>query len=234
MLGIPFLFSFRAWKPLFVGIIFSALPTLAHTERIYRHVGEDGTVSYSSEQPLPGLAPVELPKIEKKEMRPSQAFIQSCRAHGGTNCQAGADSDGSVICFDGYRKSLAQYDEHCGGTRIQVTEIRRRPSDGAFLVTLRNSRSVAAEKVKIIWKNDTEELPLLGASTLPAFGVEDYVLLFDHLPARLRPREIKKEDMRVHCDNCQWRSEELEIESASEKLEETKQEEDLTHSKEEP
>lgn len=35
----------------------------------------------------------------------------ACSGHGGVNCAAGPDSDGSVICNDGWRDSSVQY--HC-------------------------------------------------------------------------------------------------------------------------
>lgn len=33
----------------------------------------------------------------------------ACSGHGGVNCSAGPDSDGSVICVDGFRDSSVQY-----------------------------------------------------------------------------------------------------------------------------
>lgn len=35
----------------------------------------------------------------------------ACSGHNGVDCAAGADSDGSVICVDGWKGSSAQY--HC-------------------------------------------------------------------------------------------------------------------------
>jgi len=36
----------------------------------------------------------------------------ACSSHGGVNCSAGADSDGSVICVDGWRDSSVTYQCH--------------------------------------------------------------------------------------------------------------------------
>lgn len=36
----------------------------------------------------------------------------ACSSHGGVNCLAGADVDGSVICVDGWLESTVAY--HCG------------------------------------------------------------------------------------------------------------------------
>lgn len=37
----------------------------------------------------------------------------ACSHHGGVNCGAGPDSDGSVICNDGWRDSSVGYSEVC-------------------------------------------------------------------------------------------------------------------------
>jgi hypothetical protein len=40
---------------------------------------------------------------------PAGATSGACSGHGGVNCAAGADKDGSVICYDGWRKSTVSY-----------------------------------------------------------------------------------------------------------------------------
>jgi hypothetical protein len=42
----------------------------------------------------------------------------ACSSHGGVNCSAGADTDGSVICYDGWKNSSVAYSsmEKCGGS----------------------------------------------------------------------------------------------------------------------
>lgn len=37
----------------------------------------------------------------------------ACSSHGGVNCAAGADSDGSVICHDGWEDSSVEYYKVC-------------------------------------------------------------------------------------------------------------------------
>lgn len=39
----------------------------------------------------------------------AQATSGACSGHGGVNCSAGADFDGSVICYDGWRSSSVSY-----------------------------------------------------------------------------------------------------------------------------
>lgn len=51
---------------------------------------------------------------------PFSAFATSgaCSGHGGVSCNAGSDSDGSVICKDGWRNSSVSYSSMvmCGGS----------------------------------------------------------------------------------------------------------------------
>ena len=39
----------------------------------------------------------------------------ACSSHDGVNCSTGPDSDGSVICNDGWRNSTVKYSAVCGG-----------------------------------------------------------------------------------------------------------------------
>ncbi len=39
----------------------------------------------------------------------------ACSSHNGVNCAAGPDSDGSVICNDGWRNSSVAFCAVCGG-----------------------------------------------------------------------------------------------------------------------
>lgn len=47
---------------------------------------------------------------------PSVVASDACRDHGGVDCRAGYDVDGSVICHDGWRDSNTQHTEYCSQT----------------------------------------------------------------------------------------------------------------------
>ena len=53
-----------------------------------------------------------------------EAKAGACANHGGVSCEAGADKDGSVICKDGYKRSVVQYDsmEMCKNTHPSATQ----------------------------------------------------------------------------------------------------------------
>lgn len=50
------------------------------------------------------------------------AVSGACSGHGGVSCSAGQDSDGSVICVDGWRNSSVSYASmlNCGGSKSTV------------------------------------------------------------------------------------------------------------------
>ena len=53
----------------------------------------------------------------------SLAVSGACSSHLGVNCSAGADFDGSVICFDGWRQSTVAYSsaDECKNTTTETT-----------------------------------------------------------------------------------------------------------------
>lgn len=65
---------------------------------------------------------------------PAFVFAASgaCSGHGGVNCSAGSDSDGSVICMDGWRNSSVSYASmvKCGGgsTAPKPAVVRPKPT----------------------------------------------------------------------------------------------------------
>ena len=46
---------------------------------------------------------------------PDSGKITACLDHGGVNCGAGPDIDGSVVCADNYRNSDVAYTDACSG-----------------------------------------------------------------------------------------------------------------------
>ena len=53
----------------------------------------------------------------------------ACSGHGGVNCAAGPDTDGSVICYDGWQNSSISYSSmvKCAGYSAPAPEIRPVP-----------------------------------------------------------------------------------------------------------
>jgi hypothetical protein len=56
---------------------------------------------------------------------PALATSGACSSHGGVDCSAGPDSDGSVICVDGWLNSSVSYSsmKKCAGTKLPSVQI---------------------------------------------------------------------------------------------------------------
>ena len=158
---------------LFVAAASYALPLSA--ENVYRWTAPDGTVHYSTTPPNKDAKPAELPKIMKFEMKMPEMKFSSCEGHGGVNCQAGADSDGSVVCYDGFKNSSAPYRFACASPKLAVADISPVDENGSFTVFVRNSKGVAAQKVRVAMKTKTgREIALEGPDTVDPSGTSEY------------------------------------------------------------
>ena len=93
-------FMFRAVLSLIFMILIS-LPGIAD-QKIYKWVSPDGSVSYSTKKPKAEAEVAKLPPIMRAEVKIPENTLESCESHGGIDCQAGPDGDGSVICMDGF------------------------------------------------------------------------------------------------------------------------------------
>jgi Domain of unknown function (DUF4124) len=87
----------------------------ATADPVYRWEAPNGSVHYSSKPPHQGAKPADLPPIMKGDIKLSKTYFISCDQHGGLNCNAGADQDGSVICNDGFKNSSLRHKKVCGG-----------------------------------------------------------------------------------------------------------------------
>jgi len=58
---------------------------------------------------------------------PVRAVSGACSWHGGVNCSVGSDSDGSIICSDGWRGSSVSYSDQCGGSAPYYYEMPLNP-----------------------------------------------------------------------------------------------------------
>ena len=89
----------------------------AETQNVYRHVDQNGNVTYST-SPDAGDAPAELPKIQHEDISTRIKQIKdetppNCSKHGGVDCSHEADADGSVVCGDGFREARLPYSLTC-------------------------------------------------------------------------------------------------------------------------
>ena len=114
-----------------------------------------GAVYYSTKQGDKEAKAVDLPPLlrEKrkgyKSIQPNKE-LKSCVNHGGINCQAGPDGDGSVLCYDGFKDASPRFRFSCSSAKLSVTEVSPTNENGSFTVTVRNETSIKAVGAKVL------------------------------------------------------------------------------------
>ncbi len=185
--------------PLFsLAVLLATHPGLVRSEPIYKWKDHSGKVHFSSSPPHPDATPAKLPQIQRGE--PLTIIpVATCQMHGGINCEAGADSDGSVICADGFKDALSRFRLTCLSAKLEIISIT--PSSEKkgpyFKVLLRNKKQVRAEDVVVSFREEGKKpVALTGPVTIDSLGSEEY--LFLSLSGKTpEPREFE-----VQCANC--------------------------------
>ncbi len=180
---------------LFIAALFFTATLSAQT--IYKYTDEEGRTHYSTEPQDLSAKPAELPEITKAEFETHKNLPETCSKHGGINCQLGADEDGSVICYDGFRGSVARFKFHCMSPKVQFVTAEQ--STDGFKVIFRNANSVQAEGMKIVYQPSGVGYPLEGPIAIAGFAMEEYSL---KLPEELLRQELEAEKLFVQCLNC--------------------------------
>ncbi len=187
-----------------VWLIFAAIscaPFNASADRVYKWEDEDGVVHYSDRVLDKAASEAKLPPIMRGEVKLGEQKLQSCADHGGIDCQAGPDKDGSVICYDGFTGAATRYRFNCNSPKLTVADISELRSDGSFAVVVRNSKSVAAKKPAVSFlRENGKEVPLKGPEEIEPFGVAEFTLLNqDAGGLKAKPNAVQ---LKVTCGNC--------------------------------
>jgi len=115
-----------------------------------------------------------------------KTYPETCRAHGGINC-SDKDTDGSVVCLDGFKDSPQQFIDEC--TIAELTVVLQ--EGGKVLV--KNQSPVAAKGIKVYYsKTDLTKVFFSGPSELEAYGLAEFLG---------RGRQAY-EHLVVDCENC--------------------------------
>lgn len=82
-----------------LALVLFTVPVIAAAEPIYSWKDAQGTVHYSTKASVKEATKADLPPITRANVKVSTAALSTCTNHGGVNCQAGQDTDGTVICY---------------------------------------------------------------------------------------------------------------------------------------
>lgn len=121
--------------------------------------------------------------------------LRGCAEHGGINCQAGADSDGSVVCSDGFRDAVARYRFSCSMPKLVVSELIKGKDAGSFTVIVRNESGVAATKPSLMVPSSVGSPSISGPDAVPPHEIGEFRVS----GAASTP---KGEELSIRCENC--------------------------------
>lgn len=145
----------------------------AQAEDIYSWK-ENGVVHFSTKK-TPGAEKAELPQITKESFKPSQ--LKTCEKHGGINCSAGADADGSVVCLDGFKEAAALFSFTCQSARLEFVDASFDAAAGEYKVFVRNSKAVAAKRVTVIYQEKLfTPAKLTGPNEIAPYETGEFIL----------------------------------------------------------
>lgn len=195
-----------ALNKLFLGALHAMLAlcscwcvNLAFAQGVYKWTDEKGKTHYSSEAPNKNARPAQLPKITKAPFEPKKDIAQeTCSTHGGINCQAGADADGSVLCYDGFPGAVNRFNLSCTEARLEIIEIKKKEEVGEYAVFVRNQSGVAAKSPLLIYtfsRRQKREVP--GPQVIAPFASEELSLRVQ--PGESEPTQVT---LQVTCANC--------------------------------
>lgn len=159
-----------------LGVLLAAWPSAGlHADEVYRWVDNDGVAHYSTKPGSSGAKPAALPKINRGEVILSKSRVQSCEGHGGVNCEAGPDLDGSVICHDQFKDAPLRFRSSCSAAKLEVAGISDLDDGGGFAVLVRNRKPVAAQSVRVSFKGaNGRTVALSGPEVIDPFGSAEY------------------------------------------------------------
>lgn len=198
----------------------------ANSQSIYVWTDEAGNKHFSSTPDHPNSVASDLPQIQHENIDSNIKKLKaetppSCEKHGGVDCPSGADSDGSVICRDGFRGAKLPFRFECLEARLK-TEFLARLSSGEkslkigkdlqaklgersiqeLYLSVRNMSGVQAIGVKTeIRIPGKAPIPLSGPETIDAYGQTDFSLPATDL-IDIPLRDIAQARYRVSCTNC--------------------------------
>lgn len=153
--------------------------------QVYEWTDPKGTRHFSSEKrgeqfKIAVLPPLHREKsvkgIEKKGPSGEKALV-GCHDHGGINCQAGADGDGSVVCLDGFRDAAAPFRFFCFMPKLAVSEVIPGKEPGTASIVVRNESGVAAIKPVITFPSSFGSPKISGPDSIPPREVGEFLVL---------------------------------------------------------
>lgn len=147
------------------------------------------------------LPPIARENIDQKISRIKAETPDNCFKHAGVNCAAGADSDGSVVCNDGYRDAILPFNFSCLEASLQVLGLEI-PTARTIRITVQNKSDAEARQVEIFstlsWQG--EKIRAMGPEKIAPNALEEYEFRGEHW-TEAEVGNIRKY-LKLLCENC--------------------------------
>jgi hypothetical protein len=194
---------YRAVKLVLQPVIFIAAIKGVAEAQVYEWTDPRGVRHFSSEKQGDNFKKADLPpllreKTYKKSTKSTASGVKplhGCAEHGGIDCQAGADSDGSVVCTDGFRDAVARYRFSCSMPKLTVSEVVPGNELGSFTVIVRNESGVAATKPSITLSDSLGKPTITGPDSVAPHEIGEFKVVGASAIG-------KSEDVVIKCENC--------------------------------
>lgn len=175
-------------------VVFSSLQ-YSFAQDIFKEEKE-GAPFYTTSKPSPNAQAATLPEIEKTALPPIATSPATCRSHGGVKCKEGADVDGSVICTDGFRDSLQNFESTCSEAKLVIETINRDRASRTAKIFVRSVNPVDAKEPYLSYRDiEMKKHILMGPPNLDAYGILEFDL--QNLGV-----DEEKTSIQVGCSNC--------------------------------
>ena len=204
----------------------------AIADPIFQWTDETGRVHFGTKAPdgaLPSrdvqqrdLPPLTRENIDDRIRTIKAQTPKSCNAHGGVDCGRGADSDGSVVCLDGYRDAVLPFQFECSEVRLQTELLVIVPGGSGFLkhskqlkrklntrkpeglqLSVRNASGVRAFGIQAtITVPGRGSITGTGPDAIDAYGNADYMLDFTSIDLKPSVEQLEGTTYKVFCTNC--------------------------------
>ncbi len=186
----------------------------AQSGPIFAEKRADGSIVYT-DKPKDPLASVKLDLTPLARYTPNNSEVMlsngakldpkqqpaSCFAHGGTDCAAGPDSDGSVICTDGFKEVRARYNFNCRQAKLAVNNAEYDQQLRQLKVLVRNNSQVTATNIVVYIKQKSGPKVISNnVEKIDPFGAGDFV--FNNIILLDNFRDKIVDNLVVSCDNC--------------------------------
>lgn len=188
-------------KKTFLILILFLLPQIT-TAQVYTWTDKEGQTHYSSKKDSKSAKPADLPEIMKGEAVIPEELLQTCDDHGGIDCEAGEDEDGSVICRDGSTEAASRFIFTCKSTQLELVSVSELDVEsGDYTILIRNKQGVRAKKVQVVYQlAEDNEVKISGPTNISAFRVAEYKISGMYFITEGKDPESSK--VKYACENC--------------------------------